>query len=127
MDDVMNSVSVQIQRAINDVISNQVLPQIQNAIAAGSGHVPRKRWNVSAERPEANSETLRNVGTTDNSRSEHVHNRQNDDHANYNAYDRLQSFHVFLWDFLSEKDGIVVALNFHCVLWVFLYTLQNLE
>ena len=36
MDEMMNSVSVQIQRAINDAISNQVLPQIQNVIKAGS-------------------------------------------------------------------------------------------
>ena len=44
----MNSVSVQIQSAINDAISNQVLRQIQNAIAAGSEHVTRKRWDVPA-------------------------------------------------------------------------------
>ena len=43
----MNSVSVQIQRAIKDAISNQVLPQIQNVIMAGSGHATGKRWNVS--------------------------------------------------------------------------------
>ena len=30
MDEMMNSTSVQIQRAINDAISNQVLHQIQN-------------------------------------------------------------------------------------------------
>ena len=30
MDEMMNNVSVQIQRAINDAISSQVLPQIQN-------------------------------------------------------------------------------------------------
>ena len=40
--EVMNSVSVQIQRAINDAISNQVLPQIQNALRAGSGPVTQK-------------------------------------------------------------------------------------
>ena len=34
MDAMMNSVSVQIQRAINDAISNQILPQIQNAFKA---------------------------------------------------------------------------------------------
>ena len=39
---MMNNVSVQIQRAINDAISSQVLPQIQNAIMAGSGHVTQK-------------------------------------------------------------------------------------
>ena len=43
IDEMMISVSVQIPRAINDAISNQVLSQIQNAITAGSGHVTRKR------------------------------------------------------------------------------------
>ena len=42
-DEMMNSVSFQIHRAINDAISNQVLPQIQKAILAGSGRVTRKR------------------------------------------------------------------------------------
>ena len=84
----MNSVSVQIQRAINDAISNQVLPQIQNAIMAGPGHLTRKGWDVLTERPETNPEVLRNVGTRDNSRSEHVQNRKNDDQPNHNAYDR---------------------------------------
>ena len=45
MDEMMNSVSVQIQRAINDAISNQVLPQIRNAFMAGSGHTTRTGWN----------------------------------------------------------------------------------
>ena len=52
MDEMMNSVSVQIQRAVNDAIVNQVLPQIQNVVLAGSGHVTRKGWNVPAKRPE---------------------------------------------------------------------------
>ena len=41
MDEAMNSVSVQIQRAINDAISNQVLPQIQKSL-----------WPVKDTRPE---------------------------------------------------------------------------
>ena len=89
MDEMMNSVSVQIQRAINDAISNQVLPQIQDAILAGSGHVTRKGWNVLAESPETNSEVLRNVSTTDNLRSEHAQNRQNDGHSDHNTYDNM--------------------------------------
>ena len=56
MVEVMNSVSVQIQRAIYDAISNQVLPQIQIALRTGSGQMTQKGWNVSAERPERNSE-----------------------------------------------------------------------
>ena len=38
MDEMMNSVRDQIQRAINDAIFNQVLPQIENVIMAGSGY-----------------------------------------------------------------------------------------
>ena len=38
MDEMMNSVRVQIQRAINDAIFNQVSPQIENVIMAGSGY-----------------------------------------------------------------------------------------
>ena len=48
MDEMMNSVSVQIQRATNDAISSQVLPQIQNVFMAGSGHVTQKGWNFPA-------------------------------------------------------------------------------
>ena len=35
MDEMMNSVGFQIQRAISDAISTQVLPQIQNVFMAG--------------------------------------------------------------------------------------------
>ena len=42
MDEMMNSVSVQIRRAINDAVSNEVLPQIQNAVMAGPGHMTKK-------------------------------------------------------------------------------------
>ena len=52
----MNSVSAQIQRAISDGISTQVLPQIQNVVMAGSGRGTRKGWDVSSERPELNSD-----------------------------------------------------------------------
>ena len=56
MDGVMNSVSVQIKRALNDAICNQVLPQSQNALRAGSRPLTQKGWNVSDERPERNAE-----------------------------------------------------------------------
>ena len=61
MDEMMNSVSVQIQRAIYDAIINQVFPQMQNVVLAGSGHVTRTGWNVPAERPEPNPEVKRNL------------------------------------------------------------------
>ena len=52
LDEMMGSVNTQIQRAISDAISNQILPQIQTVINAGSGHVTRNRWNVPSERPD---------------------------------------------------------------------------
>ena len=48
MDEMMHSVSVQIQRTINNAISNQVVPQIQNANMAGLGHVTQKRMERSS-------------------------------------------------------------------------------
>ena len=39
LDEMMGSVNTQIQRAISDAISNQILPQIQTALNAGSGHM----------------------------------------------------------------------------------------
>ena len=56
MDEMINSVSVQIQRPNNDAISNQVLPQIQNALRSSSRPLTQKGWNVSAERSEHNAE-----------------------------------------------------------------------
>ena len=90
MDDMMNSVSVQIQRAINDAISNQVLPLIQNAIKPSSGHVTQKGWIVPAERSETNTgEDYCNDKIRSNSRSELVRNRLSDDHKDQ-AYDRCE-------------------------------------
>ena len=66
MDEMMNSVSVHIQRAISDAISTQVLPQIQNVIMAGSGHGTRKVWDVPAERPELISEVQRKLNAKNN-------------------------------------------------------------
>ena len=87
MDEMMNSVCVQIQRAINDAISNQVLPQIQNVILAGSGRVTTKGWDVSAERPEINPEVQRNLNARNNSRSEQDESHQNCDFPSYNVHD----------------------------------------
>ena len=70
MDEMMNSVSVQIQRAINDAIGNQVLPQIQNVVLAESGLVTRKGWDVPVERPVPNPEVKRNLNAKNNPRSE---------------------------------------------------------
>ena len=80
MVEMMNSVSVQIQRALNDAISNQVLPQIQNAIKAGSRQMTKKGWDVPSKRPEVNSEGLRSEKARNYVRSEQTHGRQFSDH-----------------------------------------------
>ena len=52
MDEMLNSVSVQTQRANNDANSSEVLPQIQMVLMAGSGHMTQKGLNVPGEGPE---------------------------------------------------------------------------
>ena len=49
MDEMMSNVSSQIQRATNEAISTQVLPQIQNVIMAGSARETRREWEASVE------------------------------------------------------------------------------
>ena len=87
LDDMMCSVNSQIQRAISDAISNQILPQIQSALSAGSGHMTQNRWDIPSERPEINSEGLQNINPKDSSTSKHNHDHQNDGGINLNAYD----------------------------------------
>ena len=53
---------------------------------AESGHVTQKGWNVPAERPEINTEVLRNEKARNNSKSELVQKRLNDEPTD-NAYD----------------------------------------
>ena len=59
MDEMMSNVDTLIQRAINEAISSQVLPQIQNVIMAGSGRETRRGWEIPVERPEVNAEEQR--------------------------------------------------------------------
>ena len=87
MDEMMNSVSVQIQRAISDAISTQVLPQIQNAIRAGSGHGTRKRWDVPSEGPELISEVQRNLNVKNSLRNEQDENQLNNEYPELNVHD----------------------------------------
>ena len=83
----MKSFSVQIQRAINDAISNQILPQIPNAFKARSGQTTQKGWDVPTERPEYDTEDCRDDTIRCNSNNELIHNRPNDD-LTEQAYDR---------------------------------------
>ena len=52
LDKTMSSLNTQIQKAISDAIGNQILPQIQTALNAGSGQMTQNRWSVPSERPE---------------------------------------------------------------------------
>ena len=85
----MNSVSAQIQRAISDAISTQVLPQIQNVIMAGSGHGTRKGWDVPSERPELNFEVQRNLNAKNSLRNEQEENQLNNDYPDLNVHDMV--------------------------------------
>ena len=89
MDEMMNSVSVQIQRAISDAISTQVLPQIQNVIMAGSGHRTRKGWDVPSQGPEIISEVQRNLNAKSNLRNEQDENQLNNDCPHLNVHDMV--------------------------------------
>ena len=89
MDEMMNSVSVQIQRAISDAIRTQVLPQIQNVIMAGSGHRTRKGWEVPSEGPELISEVQRNLSAKNNLRNEQDENQLNNGYPDPNVHDMV--------------------------------------
>ena len=69
-------------------INSQELRQIQNAIMAESGHVTQKGWNVPVERPEINTEVLRNGKARNISKSELVLKRLNDEPTD-NTYDMV--------------------------------------
>ena len=78
MDEMMSNVDTLIQRAINEAISSQVLPQIQNVIMAGSGRETRRGWEVPVERPEVNAEEQRILSAKADCRNEqHDGNRPN--------------------------------------------------
>ena len=92
MDEMMNSVSVQIQRAIRNAISTQVLPQIQNAIMAGfrdkkGSPGTRKGWDVPSERPELFPEVQRNLNAKNSLRNEQDENQLNNDYPDLNVHD----------------------------------------
>ena len=84
----MNSVSSQIQRAINDVINNQVLPQIQNVIMAGSGQETRRGWERSIERPEIYSEVQHNLKAKTNHSSGQSENHRKGEKTQRDVHDR---------------------------------------
>ena len=86
-DEMMSNVSSQIQRAINEAISTQILPQIQNVILAGSGRETRRGWETSVERPEINSEVQPNSNVKINLENEQCSDHRTGDYTNRNVHD----------------------------------------
>ena len=89
MDEIMNSVNVQIQRAISDAISTQVLPQIQNVSMAGSGHGTRKGWDIPTERPELIPEVRRNSNMKNTLRNGQDEDHLINDFPNQSVHDNM--------------------------------------
>ena len=86
---MMSSVNTEIQRAISDAISSQILPQIQTALNAGSGQMTQNRWNVPSERPEMKPEEPYGEKAKKNNRSEQHFDYPNGSHPNLRAYDMV--------------------------------------
>ena len=87
LDVMMSSVNTEIQRAISEAISSQILSHIQTVLNSGSGRLTQDRWNVPAERPELNSERFCNEKSRRNLRGEPIRDRPNDEFVNTCAYD----------------------------------------
>ena len=117
----MNSVSVQIQRAISDAISTQVLPQIQNVIMAGSGHGTRKGWGAPSERPELISEVQRNLNAKNNLRNEQDENQLINDFPVLNVHDTGCPAHLNFRETTTgnnfQAKHVPVASVIHQVAW----------
>ena len=109
MDEMMSSVNVQIQRAISDAISNQVLPQFQNALRFGSGHLTQNRWNVPAERLEIDAEDNRYGKTRESPRSESTRERPIGEYTDQ-AYDTKQR-QLMNNIFREESHSVIIKLK----------------
>ena len=89
MDEMMNNVGTQIQRAINEAINNQVLPQIQNVMMAGSGRETRRGWEAPVERPETNTEDRLNSNAKFNLRNEQRDNHHFGENTTQHVHDMV--------------------------------------
>ena len=69
-DDFMSTVSYETERAINEAISDQILPQIQATLRAGQGQLPERRWEVPVRGQGFRSEEALNHRFRSNSRDE---------------------------------------------------------
>ena len=133
MDEMMNSVSSQIQRAISDAINNQVLPQIQNVIMAGSGQETRRGWERSDERPENYSEVQHNAKTRTIFSNAHGGRPQRNVHDTFTSIVRLNCtlneilflfcnnfFAQYIVDlqYIAQRNYCRIEIKFHlmCIL-----------
>ena len=90
---------------MNDAISTQVLPQIQNVIMARPGHETRKGCDVPTERPELNSEVQRNLNAKSSLRNGQYENQLNDDYPDLNVHDTHNSQFIFSITILPVTTG----------------------
>ena len=70
INDLMGSLSMQIQRAVSVAVNEQVLPQIEATLRSGQGQVLDRRWEVPGRRPECRSEGALNRKSRSSSRDE---------------------------------------------------------
>ena len=103
MNDLMSSVSSQIQRDISEAIIEQVLPQIQATLRSGREQVPRKRWNVPADRPEYRPDEAFNRKFRSSSRNEFPRNllRDEDEEDAHVMVTGDTEFPILVIDFLA--------------------------
>ena len=82
-------------RAINEAISDQILPQIQATLKSGQGQVLERRWEDSARRPEYRSEEALDRRFRSDTRDEY--------HRFPNRYEDLDSAH----DNIKQKSLVL--------------------
>ena len=117
----MSSVSSQIQRAINQAISDQILPQIQATSRSGQGQVPERRWEVPTRRQGFSSEEALNRRFRSSSRDEYNRDSNRNEVLN-NTCDTLRKVcpvqqkssqcHWDLWLYSSVLSVFAFRLNF---------------
>ena len=88
MNDLMNIVSSQIQKAISEAFNEQVLPQIQATLRSGQGQGLSEGWNVPVERQDNRSEGAFNRKFRSSSRGEFPQNlmRKEVEEERYDEY-----------------------------------------
>ena len=92
---MMSSVNTQlIQKAISDAIGNQILPQIQTALNAGSGQMTQNKGSVPYERPEVYPEETYGAKVKKTNRNEQRLDYQNGSLPNLRVHDNGPHFPI---------------------------------